>query len=58
VLQRDADLREERGFVGELHFKLIERFAPPSLIVTQDHEIVHMSENAGHSCTSPAASRA
>ena len=28
-------------------YKLIERFAPPSVIVTRDHEIVHMSENAG-----------
>ncbi len=31
----------------ELHFKLIERFAPPSLIVTRDYDIVHVSENAG-----------
>ena len=43
----------------ELHFKLIERFAPPSLIVDREHEIVHVSENAGRvSCTSAAASRA
>jgi two-component system CheB/CheR fusion protein len=31
----------------ELHFKLIERFAPPSLIVTREYDIVHISENAG-----------
>lgn len=31
----------------ELHLKLIERFAPPSLIVTRDYDIVHVSENAG-----------
>ncbi len=31
----------------ELHFKLIERFAPPSLIVDRDYHIVHISENAG-----------
>jgi two-component system, chemotaxis family, CheB/CheR fusion protein len=32
---------------GERHFRLIERFGPPSLIVNADHEIVHLSENAG-----------
>ena len=32
---------------GERHFKLIERFGPPSLIVNADHDIVHLSENAG-----------
>jgi len=38
---------EERASLGELHFKLLERFAPPSLMVNQQHEIVHLSENAG-----------
>jgi len=32
---------------AELHFKLIERFSPPSLIVNRDYEIVHVSQNAG-----------
>ena len=32
---------------AELHFKLIERFAPPSVIVDRDHDIVHLSESAG-----------
>ncbi|MGH6647946.1 CheR family methyltransferase [Aquabacterium sp.] len=32
---------------GELHFKLIERLAPPSLIVNAEHDIVHLSETAG-----------
>jgi two-component system CheB/CheR fusion protein len=31
----------------ELHFKLIERYAPPSVVVTGENEIVHMSERAG-----------
>ncbi len=31
----------------ELHCKLIERFAPPSVIVTRDYDIVHLSESAG-----------
>jgi two-component system CheB/CheR fusion protein len=32
---------------GELHFKLIEKLAPPSLIVNAEHDIVHISEKAG-----------
>jgi two-component system CheB/CheR fusion protein len=32
---------------GERHFKLIERFGPPSLVVNAEYEIVHLSENAG-----------
>jgi two-component system CheB/CheR fusion protein len=31
----------------EVHFKLIERFSPPSVIVTRDYDIVHVSQNAG-----------
>ena len=38
---------EERVSPAELHFKLIERFAPPSVLVNRDYEIVHISENAG-----------
>jgi two-component system, chemotaxis family, CheB/CheR fusion protein len=32
---------------GELHFKLIERFGPPSVLVDAEHEIQHLSESAG-----------
>ena len=32
---------------GELHFRLLERFSPPSLIVDAAHNIVHLSEHAG-----------
>jgi two-component system CheB/CheR fusion protein len=38
---------EERVSLSELHFKLVESFAPPSVVVNQDYEIVHISENAG-----------
>ena len=48
ALRRDADAHTRPPVSWEaLHFKLIERFAPPSLIVTRDYDIVHMSENAG-----------
>ncbi len=32
---------------SELHFKLIERLAPPSVVVNREYDIVHLSENAG-----------
>lgn len=32
---------------GELHYKLIEQYAPPSVLVNQDFDIVHLSESAG-----------
>jgi two-component system, chemotaxis family, CheB/CheR fusion protein len=32
---------------GELHYKLIERFSPPSILVNSQHDIVHLSESAG-----------
>ena len=32
---------------SELHFRVIEHLAPPSVLVNHEHEIVHLSENAG-----------
>ena len=32
---------------GELHLKLLEQYAPPSIVVNEEHEIVHLSEKAG-----------
>lgn len=32
---------------GELHLKLLEQYGPPSVVVNEAHEIVHLSENAG-----------
>ncbi len=45
-------LRPKPGDVGvsswrELHLKLIERLAPPSVLVDQAHTIIHLSESAG-----------
>lgn len=37
----------DRASLAEFHFKLIERLAPPSVIVNAEHEIVHLSEHAG-----------
>ncbi|MCP1364876.1 PAS domain-containing protein, partial [Halomonas sp. BBD48] len=38
---------------GELHQKMVERYAPPSLLVNPDHKIVHLSEHVGRYLTHP-----
>ncbi|MBA3832679.1 MAG: PAS domain S-box protein [Chthoniobacterales bacterium] len=42
-------LGQERraALFGELHLKLLEQYAPPSLVVNEEHEVVHLSEKAG-----------
>jgi len=42
------------GSWRELHLKLIERFAPASVVVTADHDIVHLSERATQYLRFPA----
>ena len=37
----------ERITGGEMHLRLLEQFAPPSLVVTDEHTVVHMSESVG-----------
>ena len=32
---------------ADLHLRLLEQYAPPSIVVNQDHEIVHLSDTAG-----------
>ncbi|HKR00105.1 MAG TPA: chemotaxis protein CheB [Pyrinomonadaceae bacterium] len=32
---------------GELHYRMLEAFAPPSVLVNSDYDIIHLSENAG-----------
>ncbi len=38
---------EERISWSELHFKLIERFGPPSILVNRDYDIQHISDSSG-----------
>ncbi|UOG73332.1 PAS domain-containing protein [Hymenobacter tibetensis] len=33
--------------LGELHQKLLEQYAPPSLVVNEEYDILHMSERVG-----------
>jgi two-component system CheB/CheR fusion protein len=37
----------DRATLAELHFRMIERFSPPSAVVNAEHEIVHLSEHVG-----------
>lgn len=39
--------RSQRISFGELHQRLLEQYAPPSIVVNQEYEIVHMTERAG-----------
>ena len=44
----DEPLRLDTGLPpGELHYRLIERFSPPSILLNAAHEIVHLSDAAG-----------
>lgn len=38
---------EQSFSFSELHFTMLEKFAPPSVLVNEDYEIVHLSQNAG-----------
>lgn len=41
-----AAAERARGY-GEMHYRMLEAFAPPSVLVNADYDIVHLSENAG-----------
>jgi PAS domain S-box-containing protein len=44
----EAETRQQnRLSLGELHQKLLEQYAPPSLVVNEDYDILHMSEKVG-----------
>jgi two-component system CheB/CheR fusion protein len=43
----------ERITPGELHQRLLERYAPPSVVTTEEHNVVHMSESAGRYLSVP-----
>src|SRR5215212_3980223 len=47
--RESAQAGEERRSMlfGELHLKLLEQYAPPSVVVNESYDIVHLSENAG-----------
>ena len=34
-------------FPADVHHRLLEQYGPPSLVVTEEHNVVHMSEKVG-----------
>ncbi len=52
VPQRRAG-SDERIAYGSLHQKMVEQYAPPSLLVSPDFKIVHLSEHAGQYLAPP-----
>ncbi|HYF15987.1 MAG TPA: chemotaxis protein CheB [Phycisphaerales bacterium] len=47
ALQSKIGRELDRVSLSELHFRLVERYAPPSVVVNADHEVVHVSAHAG-----------
>jgi two-component system CheB/CheR fusion protein len=45
--QRRWDAPARPSVAGELHLELLERLAPPSVLVNPDYDIVHLSPSAG-----------
>lgn len=45
--QESDEHQSQRMSYGELHQRMLEQYAPPSVVVNQEYEIVHMSERAG-----------
>jgi len=45
--QTELTREPQRFSVRELHQKLLEEYAPPSVIIDEDHNILHMSGHAG-----------
>jgi two-component system CheB/CheR fusion protein len=45
--ENSTDKRGGTYSFNELHFRLLEKYAPPSLLVNEDYEIVHLTENVG-----------
>jgi PAS domain S-box-containing protein len=43
----EVNNRSPRLSFGDLHQKMLEEYAPPSVVVNQAYDIVHMSEKAG-----------
>jgi len=42
-----APVRNEKLLFGDIHQRLLEQYAPPSVVIDQNQEIVHISHSAG-----------
>lgn len=45
--QEQENKTQERISFGELHQQMLEQYAPPSLVVNEEYDVVHLSERAG-----------
>ncbi|HEX8131446.1 MAG TPA: CheR family methyltransferase [Pyrinomonadaceae bacterium] len=43
----EASAQEERLSYYDLHQRLLEQYAPPSIVVNEEYDVVHLSERAG-----------
>ena len=43
----ERESRNQRISFGELHQKMLEQYAPPSVVINEEYEVVHMTERAG-----------
>jgi PAS domain S-box-containing protein len=43
----ERENRSQRISFGELHQRMLEQYAPPSVVINEEYEIVHMTERAG-----------
>ena len=43
----EREKSQHRISFGELHQQLLEQYAPPSVVINEEYEIVHLSEKAG-----------
>ncbi|HLL23331.1 MAG TPA: CheR family methyltransferase, partial [Kofleriaceae bacterium] len=51
AIQSVASPPERTSPLGELHFRLVEQYAPPSVLVNSELDILHVSEHAGRFLT-------
>ena len=47
VTQEQENKQLERISFGDLHQQLLEQYGPPSIVVNEEYDIVHLSERAG-----------
>lgn len=45
--QREPRERDERLTYSDLHHRLIEQYGPPSVVISEEYTIIHLSERAG-----------
>ena len=51
--EKDGPQEDQPVAYGVLHQRIVERYAPPSLLVSPDHKVVHLSEHVGRYLAHP-----